>query len=408
MRLMAIITPILALAVIASPALAQDSPSPVKIGVLTDLSGGYVDALGDGAVVAARLAARDSGFVLGQQVEIIAADYHRSPEIGAAIARNWFDNQGVDMLTDGGSSPVALAVEAVSRERHKLALFSGPTTDEITGFNCSPYAARWTYASYALAHAAASIILEQGGNSWYFIGSDTALSRELVRDATAVVENHGGAVLGAAYAARGTADFSSFLSDAQRSKAAIIGLATRAGDVVRLIRQSAAFGIAEGGQKFVPLLMFIADVHRLGLEAAQGLRFASAFYWDTDEATRRFAHRFFSRVHSMPTMVQAGVYSATRHYLTAVKALGTKDPDLVMQKMRETPINDFMTKNGSLRIDGSVIRDMHVFEVKTPEESRGAWDYLKRIATIPGDRVFPPLKASSCALAKAPSTDGRG
>jgi branched-chain amino acid transport system substrate-binding protein len=196
------------------------------------------------------------------------------------------------------------------------------------------------------------------------------------------------------------------LSEAQRSKAAIIGLATRAGDVIRLIRQSAAFGIAEGGQKFVPLLMFITDVHRLGLETAQGLRFAATFYWDTDEATRRFAHRFFSRVHSMPTMVQAGVYSATRHYLKAVKAVGATDPDRVMQKMREMPINDFMTKNGSLRIDGTVIRDMYVFEAKSPEESEGAWDYLKRIATIPGDRAFPPLEASSCPL--APSTDDRG
>ncbi|HEV2474946.1 MAG TPA: ABC transporter substrate-binding protein, partial [Candidatus Dormibacteraeota bacterium] len=319
MRLTMIVAPILVVGVIASPALAQDLPSPVKIGVLTDLSGGYVDALGDGAVVAARLAANDSGLVLGQHVQIIAADYDRSPEVGAAIARDWYDNQGVDMVTDGGSSPVALAVEAVSRERHKLVLFSGPATDEITGLICSPYAARWTYSSYALARAAASVVLEQGGSTWYFIGTDTALSRELTRDATAFIEHRGGAVVGVEYAPRGTADFSSFLSEAQRSKAAIIGLTTRAGDVIRLIRQSAAFGIAEGGQRFVPLLMFITDVHRLGLETAQGLRYPSAFYWDTDEATRRFAHRFFARVHSMPTMVQAGVYSATRHYLKAVK-----------------------------------------------------------------------------------------
>ena len=404
MRLRTIVAPILALGVIASPALAEEAQSPVKIGVLTDLSGGYVDALGDGAVVAARLAARDSGPILGHRVQIIAADYDRNAEIGAAIARDWYDNQAVDMVTDGGSSPVALAVEAVSRERHKLALFSGPATDEITGLDCSPYAARWTYASYALAHAAGTEVLDHGGNNWYFIGTDTALSRELVRDATAFIESRGGTVMGADYAPRGTADFSAWLSEAQRSNAAIIGLATRAGDVVRLIRQSAAFGIAEGGQKFVPLLMFITDVHRLGLEVAQGLTFASAFYWDTDGATRRFAHRFFSRVHSMPTMVQAGVYSATRHYLKAVKALGTKDPDLVMQKMREMPIDDFMTRNGSLRIDGTVIRDIYVFEVKPPEESQGAWDYLKRIATIPGDRAFPPLEKSGCPLAKATST----
>ena len=408
MRLTTIAAPVVALGMIASPAPAQDSHGPVKIGVLTDLSGGYVDALGDGAVVAAGLAARDSGLVLDQHVQIIAADYARSPDIGAAIVRDWYDNQGIDMVTDGGSSPVGLAVEEVSRERRKLVLFAGPATNEITRAKCSPYAAQWIYDSYALAHAAASVTVEEGGDTWYFIGTDTALSRELVRDATAVVQGHGGTILGADYAPRGTADFSSFLSEAQRSKAAIIGLATRAGDVVRLIRQSAARGIVEGGQKFVPLLMFITDVHRLGLETAQGLRFASAFYWDVDDATRRFAHRFFSRVHSMPTMVQAGIYSATRHYLKAVKALGTKDPDLVMKKMREMPINDFMTRNGVLRIDGSVIRDMYVFEVKTPDESEGAWDYLKRVATIPGNEAFPPIEANGCPLAKAPNTGDRG
>ena len=402
MRLGIIVPAVLALVAMGPPTIAQEAHGPVKIGVLTDLGGGYTDALGDGAVVAAQLATIDAGAILGGPAQVIAADYDRSAEVGAAVARDWYDNQGVTVIVEGGSSPVGLAVEDVSRERHKIALFSGPATAEITAAKCSPYAAQWTYDSYALAHVAAAPIVKDGGKTWYFIGADTALSHDLVRATTSVVEGLGGRVVGADYAPRGTADFSAFLVAAQESKADIIALATRAGDVVRVVRQSAAFGIAEGGQKFVPLLMFITDVDRLGIDRAQGLRFASAFYWDSDEATRAFARRFFGRVHSMPTMVQAGVYSATRHYLRAVKALGTTDPDLVMQKMRETPINDFMTKNGRLRIDGRVIRDMYLFEVKRSAESDGQWDYLKRIASIPGDEAFRSLAAGGCPLAVAP------
>jgi branched-chain amino acid transport system substrate-binding protein len=402
MRLRIIMPALIALGAMAIPAAAQEPQRPVKIGVLTDLSGGYTDALGDGAVVAAQLAVTDAGPVPGGPAQVIAADYDRSPDVGASIARDWYDNQGVDVIVDGGSSPVALAIEEVSRERHTLALFSGPATAEITAARCSPYAAQWTYDSYALAHVTAASIVKDGGKSWYFIGADTALSRAVVGEATAVVEGLGGRVLGADYAPRGTSDFGAFLLAAQASKADIIGLATRAGDVVRVVRESATFGIAEGGQKFAPLLMFITDVQRLGLELAQGLRFASAFYWDTDEATYAFSRRFFSRVHSMPTMVQAGVYSATRHYLKAVKAVGATDSDRVMQKMRETPINDFMTKNGTLRVDGRVIRDMYLFEVKRPAESDGQWDYLKRIVTVPGDDAFRPLAAGGCPLAASP------
>jgi len=402
MRLGLIVPAVIAFVAMAIPTLAQEAHGPIKVGVLTDLGGGYTDALGDGAVVAAQLAAMDAGAILGGPAQVIAADYDRSAEVGAAVARDWYDNQGVDVIVEGGSSPVGLAVEDVSRERRKIALFSGPATSEITAANCSPYAAQWTYDSYALAHVTAATIVKDGGKTWYFIGADTALSHDLVHEATSVVEGMGGRVLGADYATRGTADFSSFLLAAQESKAEIIGLATRAGDVVRVVRQSAAFGVAEGGQKFAPLLMFLTDVDRLGLELAQGLRFASAFYWDSDDAAHAFARRFFGRVHSMPTMVQAGVYSATRHYLKAVKALGSADPDLVMQKMREMPINDFMTKNGSLRIDGRVIRDMYLFEVKRPAESDGQWDYLRRIATVPGAEAFRPLASGSCPLSGAP------
>ncbi|HEV2546158.1 MAG TPA: ABC transporter substrate-binding protein [Stellaceae bacterium] len=408
MWLRIIMATLLALGAMVLHAAAQEPQGQVKIGVLTDLSGGNTDALGDGAVVAAQLAVTDTGLVLGGPVQVIAADYDRSPEVGAAMAREWYDNQGVDVIVDGGSSPVALAIEEVSRERRKLALFSGPATAEITAARCSPYAAQWTYDSYALAHVTAATTVKEGGKTWYFIGADTALSRALVGEATSVIEGLGGRVLGADYAPRGTSDFGPFLIAAQASKADIIGLATRAGDVVRVVREGAAFGIAEGGQKFAPLLMFITDVDQLGIDFAQGLRFASAFYWDTDEATHAFSRRFFSRVHSMPTMVQAGVYSATRHYLKAVKAVGATDPDRVMQKMRETPINDFMTKNGTLRIDGRVIRDMYFFEVKRPAESDGQWDYLKRIATVPGDDAFRPLAAGGCPLATAPRTGQPG
>jgi branched-chain amino acid transport system substrate-binding protein len=401
MRLRIIVPALIALGAMAVPVAAQEPQGHVMIGVLTDLGGGYTDALGDGAVLAARLAVTDAGPVLGGSAQVIAADYDRSPAVGAAVARDWYDNQGVDVIVDGGSSPVALAVEEASRERHKLALFSGPATAEITAARCSPYAAQWTYDSYALAHVTAASIVKEGGKTWYFIGADTALSRSLVSEATSVIEGLGGRVLGADYAPRGTGDFGSFLMAAQASKADIIGLATRAGDVVRVVRESAAYGIAEGGQKFAPLLMFVTDVHQLGLELAQGLRFASAFYWDTDEATHAFSRRFFGRVHSMPTMVQAGVYSATRHYLKAVKAVGATDPERVMQKMREMPINDFMTKNGMLRIDGRVIRDMYLFEVKRPGHSDGQWDYLKRIATVPGTEAFRPLAAGGCPLAGA-------
>jgi branched-chain amino acid transport system substrate-binding protein len=408
MWLRIIMATLLALGAMVLHAAAQEPQGPVKIGVLTDLGGGYTDALGDGAVVAAQLAVTDAGAVLGGPAQVIAADYDRSPAVGAAVAREWYDNEGVDVIVDGGSSPVALAIEEVSRERHKLALFSGPASAEITAARCSPYAAQWTYDSYALAHVTTATIVKEGGKSWYFIGADTELSHALVREATAVVEGLGGRVFGAEYAPRGTSDFAAFLMAAQASKADIIGLATRAGDVVRVVRESAAFGIAEGGQKFAPLLLFITDVHRLGLDLAQGLRFASAFYWDTDEATHAFARRFFGRVHSMPTMVQAGVYSATRHYLKAVKAVGATDPNRVMEKMRETPINDFMTKNGTLRIDGRVIRDMYLFEVKRPAESDGQWDYLKRIATVPGDAAFRPLAVGGCPLATGPRTGQPG
>jgi branched-chain amino acid transport system substrate-binding protein len=385
------------LASIGGAAVAQNAP--VKIGVLTDMNSLYADIVGAGSVAGAQMAAEDAGAVLGQPVRVVSGDHQNKADIGAGIARQWYDTGGVDMIADGGSSAVALAVEEVSREKHKLVLFNGPASSDITGPRCSPYAAHWSYDTYALAHVTGSAIVKSGGKNWFFIGSDYAFGHALERDTAAVVEQTGGKVLGAVYHPINTADFSSFLLQAQSSKAQIIGLANAGGDT-NSIKQGAEFGVVQGGQKFAALLMFITDVHSLGLKTAQGLQFTTAFYWDQDDATRAFSRRFFERVHHMPTMIQAGIYSATRHYLDAIKALGGKDPDQVMAKMRETPINDFMTRNGQLRIDGRVVRDMYLVEVKKPEESKEPWDYLKVVQTVPGDQAFRPLDQGGCPLVK--------
>jgi branched-chain amino acid transport system substrate-binding protein len=378
---------------VATPALAQ-----VKIGVLSDMNSLYADITGKGTGVAARMAAEDFGPVLGKPVEIVTADHQNKADVATNIARNWYDNEGVDMITDGGSSAVALAVEEVSRQKQKLVLFNGPASSDITGKNCSPYAAHWNYDTYALSHVTGSAIVKSGGKSWFFIGADYAFGHALERDTAEVVEAEGGKVLGAVYAPINTSDFSSFLLQAQASKADIVGLANAGGDTTNSIKQGAEFGITQGGQKFAALLMFITDVHALGLKAAQGLQFTSAFYWDQNDETRKFSERFVKEVGHMPTMVQAGVYSATVHYLKAIKALNSKEPLKVMEKMRETPINDFMTHNGQLRIDGRVLRDMYLLQVKKPEESKGPWDYLKIIQTVPGDKAFRPLDKGGCPL----------
>jgi branched-chain amino acid transport system substrate-binding protein len=384
------------LAVAANPATAQ-----VKIGVLSDMNSLYADITGKGTGVAARMAAEDFGPVLGKPVEIVTADHQNKADVATNIARNWYDNESVDMITDGGSSAVALAVEEVSRQKQKLVLFNGPASSDITGKNCSPYAAHWNYDTYALSHVTGSAIVKSGGKTWFFIGADYAFGHALERDTAEVVEAEGGKVLGAVYAPINTSDFSSFLLQAQASKSDIVGLANAGGDTTNSIKQGSEFGIVKGGQKFAALLMFITDVHALGLQAAQGLQFTTAFYWDQNDETRAFSQRFIKDVGHMPTMVQAGVYSATLHYLKAIKALGSKDPLKVMEKMRETPINDFMTHNGQLRIDGRVLRDMYLLQVKKPEESKGPWDYMKIVQTVPGEQAYRPLDKGGCPLVEA-------
>ncbi len=385
---------------LGATAAAAQSGDPVKIGVLNDMASLYADIGGKGSVVAAQMAAEDAGQVLGQPVQVISGDHQNKPDIGSNIARQWYDTEGVDVITDVPTSSVGLAVNEVSREKKKLALFVGPATSDLTGPKCSPYSASWVYDTYALAHVTGSAVVKSGGDSWFFVTADYAFGHALERDTADVVKAAGGKVVGDVNVPLNTPDFSSFLLQAQASKAKIIGLANAGGDTINSIKQGAEFGIVEGGQKFAGLLIFITDVHSLGLKTAQGLQLSGPFYHDMNDETRAFSKRFEQRMGHPPSFTQAGVYSAMHHYLNAVKALNSKDPDKVMAKMRETPINDFMTKNGKLREDGRVIRDFYLFEVKKPSESKGEWDLFKLIETVPGDQAFRPIDKGECPLVK--------
>jgi branched-chain amino acid transport system substrate-binding protein len=394
-----IIAAIAALSV--APAGAQTAPGPVKVGVLTDMSSLYADIGGKGSVEAARMAIEDfGGKLLGQPIQLVSADHQNKPDVGAGLARKWYSDEGVDVIVDVPTSSVALAVQGVSRDMKKLVLFSGAGSSDITGSNCSPYAAHWTYDTYALAHGTGSAIVKQGGKTWYFLTADYAFGHALERDTAAVVEAEGGKVLGHSLVPLNTADFSNYLLAAQSSKAQVVGLANAGADTTNSIKQAAEFGILRSGQKLAGLLVFITDVHALGLQTAQGLLFTGAFYWDQTDETRAWSKRFMNAIHHEPTMSQAGVASALRHYFEAVQAVGSKDPDKVMEKMREMPINDFMTHDGKLRIDGRVLRDLYLFQVKTPAESKGPWDYYKQLRTIPADDAFRPLDKGGCPLVK--------
>jgi branched-chain amino acid transport system substrate-binding protein len=374
--------------------------TPMKIGVLTDMSSLYADIGGQGSVEATRMAVEDfGGKVLGRPIEVVSADHRNKPDVGAAIARQWYDQDGVDLITDVPNSSVALAVEDVSREKHKLVIFTGAASSDITGKNCSPYAAHWVYDTYALAHGTGSAIVEQRGTSWFFITADDAFGHALERDTAAVVVAEGGTVAGEVLVPLNTENFSSYLLQAQASKAKVIGLANAGGDTINAIKQAAEVGIVQGGQRLAALLVFITDVHSLGLATAQGLELTSAFDWNQNAQTRAWSKRFFARINRMPTMSQAGGYSAVLHYLEAVKAVGSKDPDKVMARMRATPINDFMSRHATLRIDGRVLRDLYLFEVKTPAQSKEPWDYFTQLRTIPAAEAFRPLNQGGCPLA---------
>jgi branched-chain amino acid transport system substrate-binding protein len=388
----------LAAALASGAAPAQTS---VKIGVLSDMSSLYADLAGQGSVVAARMAVEDFGAAQkGLKVEIVSADHQNKPDVGSNIVRQWIDVDKVDVIVDVPTSSVALAVNDVVREKNKVFLVSGAATSDLTGPKCSPNTVHWTYDTWALANGTGKAIVKTGGTTWFFITADYAFGHALERDTAAVVEANGGKVLGRVRVPLNTSDFSSFLLQAQGSKAKIIGLANAGGDTVNSIKQAAEFGIVSGGQNLAGLLVFITDVHALGLQTAQGLIMTEAFYWDRNEASRAFAKRFAPQYKgNMPTMVQAGVYSAVLHYLKAVEALkGDADGKAVVAKMKEIPTDDPLFGKGTIRADGRKIHDMYLFEVKKPAESKGPWDYYKLRATIPAAEAFRPLKDGNCPL----------
>jgi len=399
MRSMRYLT-MLAVALFSSSAGAQQTTN-VKIGVLNDMSSLYADISGPGSVVAARLAVEDFGAAQkGLKVDIVSADHQNKPDVGSNIARSWFDVDKVDVIVDVPTSSVALAVNEVVREKNKVFLISGAATSDLTGAKCSPNSVHWTYDTWALANGTGKAIVKTGGDSWFFITADYAFGHALERDTAAVVQANGGKVLGDVRAPLNTSDFSSFLLQAQASKAKIIGLANAGGDTINSIKQASEFGIVKGGQNLAGLLVFITDVNALGLNVAQGLIMTEAWYWDANDANREFTKRFSAlNGGKYPTMVQAGVYSAVLHYLKAVEALkSAADGKAVVAKMKEMPTDDKLFGKGTIRADGRKLHDMYLFEVKKPEESKYPGDDYKLRATIPAAEAFRPLKDGGCPL----------
>jgi branched-chain amino acid transport system substrate-binding protein len=392
---------VIATLILTTTASAEMSGDVVKIGVLNDMSGLYADIGGPGSVEAARMAIADfGGTVNGKKIELLSSDHQNKPDVGSAIANRWFDNDGVDAIVDVPTSSVALAVQEIARNKKKVFLISGAAASDLTGKACSPTSVHWTYDTVALANGTGGAIVKSGGTTWFFITADYAFGHALERDTARVVEESGGKVLGAVRAPLNTSDFSSFLLQAQGSKAKIIGLANAGGDTINSIKQAAEFGIVESGQNLAGLLVFISDIHSLGLQTAHGLQLTESFYWDQNDATRAWSKRFFDKMHREPTMVQAGVYGAITHYLAAIKATGSDDGPTVVKQMKATPVNDFMTKNGKIREDGTLVRDMYLFEVKKPSESKGPWDYYKQISVIPGEEAFKPPGPNQCSLVR--------
>jgi branched-chain amino acid transport system substrate-binding protein len=378
------------------------SDNVLKIGVLTDMSGLYADVGGEGAVVAARMAVEDfGGKMFGTPIEIVSADHQNKADIGANKAREWFDTGKVDMAIEMLNSAVGLAVQGVGAEKKRITINTGAAASKLTGEACSPSGIHWVYDTYALAHGTAHQVVKNGGDSWFFLTADYAFGHNLEKDVTEVVKADGGKVLGSVRHPLNTADFSSFLLQAQSSKAKVIGMANAGGDTQNTIKQAAEFGIGKGGQSLAGLLVFLTDVHSVGLEKAQGMYLTTGWYWDSSDETRKWAQRFYDRHKKrMPTMVQAGVYSGVMHYLKAVQAAGTDDTDAVMAKMRATPVNDMFAKNGVVRADGLMQHDMYLAQVKKPSESKREWDYYRIVATIPGDKAYKPLSQSECPLLK--------
>jgi branched-chain amino acid transport system substrate-binding protein len=377
------------------------SDGVVKIGLIEDMSSIYADITGIGAVTAAKTAVEDfGGKVLSMPIEVVSADHQNKADIASATAREWFDNQHVDALMDVAASATALAAVDVAKTKNKIVILNGPGAARITNEACTPISIHYTYDNYALAHGTGGAMVKAGYDTWFFIAADYAFGHDLEAVTTNVIKANGGQVLGDVRVPLNTADFSSALLQAQSSKAKVVGLANAGADTQNSIKQAAEFGIVRGGQKMAGLLVFINDINSLGLEVAQGMLLTTAFYWDRNDESRAWAQRYFQRMNRMPNMAQAGIYSATTHYLKAVAAAGTDATQPVMEKMRATPVNDFFVKNGTIREDGRMVHDMYLYEVKKPAESKGAWDYYKPVAEIPADQAFLPLAESKCPLVK--------
>ena len=376
------------------------SAQGVKIGVLNDQSGVYADYGGKYSVEAARMAIEDfGGTVLGQKIELVTADHQNKPDLASSIARRWYDVEGVDMITELTSSSVALAVQELSKERKKIDIVVGAATSRLTGDACTPYGFHWAFDTHALAVGTGGALVKTGGDSWFFLTADYAFGYSLEKDTSEIVEANGGKVLGRVRVPLNSSDFSSFLLQAQTSKAKIVALANAGLDTTNSIKQAAEFGIVNGGQKLAGLLITLAEVNGLGLQAAQGLVLTEGFYWDRDDKSRAFGQRFMQRTGRMPNMIQAGTYSATLQYLKAVQAAGTKDADAVAKKLKELPVDDAFAQ-GKVQENGRMVHDVYLFEVKKPSESKKPWDYYKQLAVVPGDQAFYSAKESGCPLTK--------
>jgi branched-chain amino acid transport system substrate-binding protein len=372
----------------------------VKIGVMSDMSSLYADTAGKGSVIAARMAIDDfGGTVLGKKIELISADHQNKADIGATTARQWFDQGKVDMIMDLNNTSVHLAVAKVAQEKNRIIMNTGGASSSFTGENCSPVVVHYTYDTYSLAKSTAKTIADQGGKTWYMIAVDYGFGQVMTKDVSDVLKQNGGSIIGSTKHPLNSPDFSSYLLQAQASKAQVIGLANAVNDMINSVKTARQFQITDK-QKLAATLVFITDIHALSLEVAQGMYATTGFYWDRTDETRAWSKRFYKEVGRMPTMIQAGAYSAVTTYLKAVKAAGTDDTMTVMEIMRKTPIDDMFAKGGKIREDGRMVHDMYLVQVKKPAESKYPWDYYKILATVPGDEAYRPMSEGNCPLVK--------
>jgi len=378
--------------------------APVKLGVLTDISGVFSDLSGQGSVEAAKLAVEDvGGTVLGEKIEVVSADHQQKPDVGLSIARKWFDVEGVDVILDVPNSAIALAVNTLVKDKNKIAIYASAATDRLTEDSCNGRGLHWTFDTYSQTRGAANALVQQGFDTWFLLVADYAYGHSMEQAMREAVPAAGGKIVGGVRHPLQTPDFSSYLLQAQGSKAKIVALASGGDATINAIKQGREFGLQQGGQRLASLLTFITDVHSLGLEQMQGLQFVVPFYWDMDDKARAFAKRYFARMGKMPGEAQAGVYSGALHYLKAVKAVNSKDPEKVVAMMREMPVEDAFARRGRLLPNGRMVHDMLLVEVKAPSQSKQAWDYYKILATIPAEKAFRPLSESACPLTKKKS-----